>query len=265
MFYIKKFFKISSHYPFKSALFCLMTVILTMTFLHGNSFRVWFWDYYGKLPFYPSFYALYTTSENSDYIKSKLLALPDIEKVEFKNRYEIKNEVADNFSEMGLTTDLVDFDYSILRIYLDKRTSEKTFNLLKEYLQRLVKDKNIIFTKISNEKDLEITYKNDFMDVLKKMGMTPLYVVSFLFWFLAFFIWIPDVKKFSYILENYQRRSFVFSKIFITGTALITLIVLIPSLLLMGSFHHNYLLIIGFYLIMGFLMNRIKYEFSEKS
>ena len=184
----------------------------------------------------------------------KLNDLPGIKKVQLVKVNQIDKKMGDLISELDLNKKIFGTKYIGLKIFFEKRLSIKGRDLIKKYLSRFVGHYNVVIGKTISEKN----YKEKKEESDKRVNrifwlfnicpITILWIVSF--WFLS-----KNVKKRSYLIENYQRKKNVHLKTLLVGIISLFL----GSFVVLMSFgvvnYTNSILILLFFISSSFLLN----------
>lgn len=176
----------------------------------------------------PFFYALIDDRENQSRIARKLRALPGVKRVDLLSSKSITSKASEVIKNVGvgLDSDLLNLDYSGLKIVFVKEVSMRSINLIRDYLNRLVGKKNITMggVKEPHSNKLKIS---DVLVFLKSWGSSLTLTILFVMWVTIFFLFENTLAHNSYLIENFQRRKNVSVKMLTAGLVSIVLASLI--------------------------------------
>lgn len=170
----------------------------------------------------PYFHALLSDKENQYRISRKILALPGIKKVSVLSSEKLQEEVSNLLDEIDsqLVSNLFDFNFVGLKVVFKKTLQERSQKLIREYLIRLAGEDNITLGAIRTD-DLYAKKHGYLVAVLKKWGGLFLVFVFSILWMIALYGFSGELRKHSYLIEQFQRRNYVAFKIISTGLVLV--------------------------------------------
>lgn len=220
MFYLKQFFKIIRENSLKGFLFLLISISFVLIIGNWKFVKEKILDLYPDYMKGPSFYALISSSEDYLNIQRKLISLPGISSARILER-ELVNKQAEkiiknfqlNDQEMGT------LDFIGLEVMFDKNINERGQELIRNYLIKLAGENNITIGKINYlpERDnIKVL-----MDYINDVGVWVIGLLFSVFWIFSLVIFKKEVKKASYLIEQFQRKSLVEFKILFSGIILI--------------------------------------------
>jgi hypothetical protein len=218
MFYLKSFWKTVLQNPFRGLFFVLFSTALFLGILaKGNLDK----NIFSKVSLSGQesfFYALIDDKENQARIARKLRALPGVKTVEIltSNSINVKaTEVIKNVG-LGLSAELMNLDYSGLKIIFMKKISFRSIKLIRDYLNRLVGKKHITMGGIKAPKENQVKLSG-ILKFIKSWGATGLLVILFFLWTVSYFQFGESLSETAYLIQNFQRRNQVAVKMLIFG------------------------------------------------
>jgi len=173
---------------------------------------------FAKKDYFSYFYVLMSSSENHEDVVRKLRDLAEIKQIETLNQAVIAKEVKKILSELDVNTlsPMLNLEYVGFKIIFGLKTSIRSQQLVREYVERLVDKKNLILgdikDNISEKKDQE-----DFL-IQKSHFIYPSILLMVIGLWLVFFISLKKtLSRIAYLVEQYQRRRQVLLKTLLIG------------------------------------------------
>jgi hypothetical protein len=172
----------------------------------------------------PYFNALISKDINLNSISRKIKSLPGVKRVKHIKIVDAKAELGKLNKELksSVLDRLKSVKYSTLTVELTKNLKNKSQNLIKEYLARLVGKDSLTISKIKyprqNQQSESIVDK-----VLKNIDYIVIGSLSFM-WILLLIAIVKKNASFFFLLEKFQRKSFIKEKSIALGVGLIVVI-----------------------------------------
>lgn len=243
MFYLKNFFKSVLSSKGSGILFCVLTLSLSVGVFYRVGVNETVTKSIQKIGERPHFYSLVSKKENVARIKRRLHELPGVYSVKILKGKFLQNEVQKLLK--GLDVDenlsLKAFDYQGLKIVFNKNLKTRSQKLIRNYLTKLVGDRFITLGNIKSSKK-----KNRLLDpivsFMKDWSFDILLGLALVGWIGTLFSFQRELNKASYLIEQYQRRTFVALKSYCIGVS----ILFIASFIILSSL--NFLKISGSFL-----------------
>lgn len=172
----------------------------------------------------PYFYALVSGKENHLRLSRKLGELPGVALVSVLDKNEINTKVGEILESLGLDsgTGMFDFDYAGLKIIFKEGISDRSQDLIRDYLVRLAgKDK--VTLGVTKDNDNIIKKHNATLLSFKRWGAVLTIALIFTLWVSSAFSFGKKLKEMCYIVESFQRKERVGLKVYLTGFVIISL------------------------------------------
>jgi hypothetical protein len=156
------------------------------------------------------FHALVDGRQNHSRISRNLLELPMVVGVDLLSREDIASEVNQILGNLSTTlgASALNLDYTGLKVYLDPTTSESSRELVRDYLVRLAGESNITLGALVRSVQTQAAFSVKYIDY-------ALYIVALFFWAMMMRLFISELAKQSYLIEQFQRRDRVALKIYL--------------------------------------------------
>lgn len=181
----------------------------------------------------PYFNALISKDVNLNSISRKIKSLPGVKRVKHIKTVDAKAELGKLNSELksSVLDRLKSVKYSTLTVELTKNLKIKSQNLIKEYLGRLVGQESLTISKIKYPRQNQ--QSESFVDqVLKNIDYIVISSLSFL-WILLLIAIIKKNASYFFLLEKFQRKSFIKEKSIAVGVGLLV------AVSTLGNFYFN--------------------------
>ena len=220
MFYIIQFFKIIKENFLKGISFFLVSASFILVVGNWTVLKDRILDLYPDYMKGPSFYALISSGQDYLNIQRKLISLPGISSVKILEKETLKNQTEKIMKNFQLANEDVGiFDFIGLEVMFDKNINDRGQELIKNYLTKLAGDNNITMgkTTIPPEKD----NIKSIMDFINQGGWWAVSLIFSFLWIFSLLIFKKEVKKSSYLIEQFQRKSLVELKILFSGLLII--------------------------------------------
>lgn len=174
----------------------------------------------------PYFNALISKKMQVDGILRRMKKLPGVIAVDKPSNDQIKTEIEKIKKVFGgdIIRSLASVDYTKIRISLETGIKKKSYELIKEYLQRLVGTTSITMGEIKYPHQAQVKLKG-FLG--KFLNLINVYTLSILggIWFVSLILFARPLISHAYIIEKFQRKNLVGLKIGLLGMS--TLLVLL--------------------------------------
>ena len=186
MFYLNLFWKTVTQNPFKGVFFVLFTMSLFFGILSKNQIDKQIFSNISLSGQESFFYALLDDKENQARIARKLRALPGVKKVDILTSNSINKKATEviNNVALGLSSELINLDYSGLKIVFMSKISSRSISLIRNYLNRLVGKKHITMGGVKEPQKNQVKLSG-VLHFVKSWGATLSLVAFFLLWFLS--------------------------------------------------------------------------------
>ena len=178
------------------------------------------------------FYALISSRHGAGELQRKLVSLPGIEKIQILDSQNIEKKAQTLLSahDLHFPKELSQMSYFGLKVVLSEKIRPRAQQLIRDYIVRLVRDKDVILGNVKNFGPTQKT--SQFLKWIRWAGSSLALAVSFVFWFFAG-IWIlGPIKKMAYVVENFQRRCHVAVKTYLMACFIVVGMGIVLSLLM---------------------------------
>lgn len=221
MFYLKNFFIAIFDQKVKGLAFILLSLGLTFSLLQRSEVKNLF-SFSQKIIQKPYFNALLPSSNEARTIAQRLEKLPGVEEVKI-----IKHELdKSSFKAMGVSFSneviegVFSQDFQTIKVVLENNLELRSQNLIKEYLGRLMGDRDVTISEVKLPQKIELK-QNDPSIWVDNYG--DIYIIGLLgvLWLFSCYGIINYIQVKSYLIEKFQRKSEVAMKTFLVGASLI--------------------------------------------
>ncbi len=223
MFYLSNFFKSFFHHPARGIVFVLATVLFVGSAFVTTKVEKSLLKGVAKMEKGASFFALIDSKENNSRVARKLRELPGVEKVKVLSKSDVSSSLDELLKTLnvGVSRDLIDLSFSGLQIEFQKGLPQRSQNLIRDYLTRLVGADKLTMGAVNRESS-DVKKKRGSFAVMIRTYLGPI-ITAFagLFWFVLFIIFRKDFIRSTYLAEQFQRRSNVPAKTLTAGFALL--------------------------------------------
>ncbi len=218
MFYLNNFFQNIKNNPVWGGLFTVTSLILLVGALNFSSLEKSVFNETTNYTSGPYFHALISGAENHKRISRKLTELPGVSRVELLGESDIQSQVTKVLSNLDLDMKIesMDLDYAGLKVIMDKNLQERSQNLIRDYLVRLVGSSKLTLGAVKAISKAE-QIKNQLFSQFKEWGITVVSLASFIIWGLIAIVFSTKVQQSSYLIEKFQRRNKVGLKVMLAG------------------------------------------------
>ena len=242
MFYLKEFYQLFRANRLLSIifLFSIMGIVISVTQKEEINYQL---TKAQSIKLLPYFNALIQNGTNIEKIQRKMSDLPGVSTVKLLDHSAVSKEVKklQQRFDKDLLNELSSLKLQRIKVELESGLLEKNQNLIKEYLARLVGKESITIGAVKRPSQF-LKRKETFQQKIMKWG--DIYIISFFsaLFLMSIFLIQGRLNKQSYIIEKFQRKKYVKTKImfagasFAMGTALILNISLFKSITVMAIF-----------------------------
>jgi hypothetical protein len=223
MFYLNNFFKSFFHFPVRGVIFILATVLFVGSAFVTTKVERSLLKGVAKMEKGASFFALIDSKENNSRVARKLRELPGVEKVKVLSKADVSSSLDELLKTLnvGVSRDLIDLSFSGLQIEFHKGLPQRSQNLIRDYLTRLVGADKLTMGAVNRESQ-DLKDKRGSFAVMIRTYLGPILTAfAGVFWFVLFIIFRKDFIRSSYLSEQFQRRSNVPAKTLAAGFALL--------------------------------------------
>ncbi|WP_044557609.1 SPFH domain-containing protein [Halobacteriovorax marinus] len=220
MFYLSNFFLNIKNHPFWGGLFAMTSIFVLACAINFTSIEESVFATNSSYSTGPYFHALISGQENHKRISRKLTELPGVNRVEILGEAEIQDQVSKVLSnlDLGMEMEEMNLNYAGLKVILDKSLQERSQNLIRDYLVRLVGSSKLTLGAVKAISKAE-ELKNQVFTQFKEWGITVVSIACLVIWSLISIVFSSKVQQSSYIIEKFQRRNKVGLKVMLTGMA----------------------------------------------
>ncbi len=171
------------------------------------------------------FYALLDNKENQARIARKLRILPGVKQVELLSEKSVSTmteEIIKNIN-IDLNSELERLNFSGLKIIFTKDISSRSIDLIRDYLTRLVGGQQLTMGGVKKPIKNQIKISK-MLSSIKLWGGSFFILIIFLIWGVSFFQFQSVLLKRSYLIERFQRRTYVDLKVLSSGLAAMSIL-----------------------------------------
>ncbi len=221
MFYLKEFFKIARNQFVLFGLFLTTTFLILLLSINMTTIRKSLLSV-NKGDSKPYFNAMIAKDMRVDGVVRKMKQLPGVDSIKLIQSSHVKKELEKIKSEFGsdVLDELSTLKSKNLKIFLENGISEKSFTLIKEYMERLVGGNAVTVSSIKKPRRAGMTL--GFTKYLNHINFYTLAVLAGL-WLFSLILMAKTIHTKAFIIEKFQRKSSVSQKIAFCGLAVIVL------------------------------------------
>jgi len=223
MFYLSNFFKAFFHNPLRGFVFVIATMAFVASAFVTTKVENSLMKGIAKMERGASFFALIDSRENNNRVARKLRELPGVNKVKVLSKAHVSSSLDELLKTLnvGVSRDLIDLSFSGLKIEFQKGLPQRSQNLIRDYLTRLVGVEKLTMGAINRE-SMEAKKKRGSFSVMIKTYLGPIVTATAgIIWFILFLIYRKDFIRTSYLSEQFQRRTNVPAKSLASGFLLL--------------------------------------------
>lgn len=226
MFYLKEFLKSIGDSPIRGASFLLLTCLFSLSLTH----RPWIARSIEKITpekmVNPYFVAVIDGTVNIEKIKNVLAGLPGVVTVDDKesdrSRSKLNALVGQLGEEYKLDTTMMNFQS--IRIILSPSLSAESLEFVRNQVVKMSGKEHVNATDIKYPEVTQVMNAHPFYEFLVKAGDWGVIAILGLMWVISYWICYDVFRSRSYIIEKFQRKKLVASKILATGLGFVFLI-----------------------------------------
>jgi hypothetical protein len=218
MFYLANFWKTILQNPFRGLSFVTFTILLFVGVLSKQHIDTKVFSQISMTGQESFFYALLDDKENQARIARKLRALPGVKKVTILTSNSINSKASEVIKNVGLgiSAELMNLDYSGLKIVFMQKISIRSINLIRDYLNRLVGEKHITMGGVKEPRKNQAKLSG-ILSFVKSWGALFSLIAFFFLWLISYMQFGESLSKNAYLIENFQRRNQVAVKMLVLG------------------------------------------------
>ena len=236
MFYLKQFFSIIKKTPVLGMSFIVLTLVMIVGIGQQDN---WEKIVFNSMPNHaegPYFHALIPGKENYQRVTRKLRDLPGVSMVKILEKNQIKSQVSNIIGNLGMdvSSELFDLDYAGLKVIFKNGLQSRSQNLIRDYLGRLVGSSKVTLGAIKSQ-DEAVKNRVQLLQLFKNWGGILLTFVVCSFWLITTVLFTQEIRKTSYIVEQFQRKTNVAFKTFLSGVLVLVGTGMICSMVLGNS------------------------------
>ncbi|MCK5072417.1 MAG: hypothetical protein KAQ98_03260 [Bacteriovoracaceae bacterium] len=178
------------------------------------------------------FHTLVSSKENHSWLSRKLILLPEVKYVHTLPREKIVGEVKNILEnlDVGGLENILELDYVGLKVVFEKTVSDRTQNLVREYMGKLVGKDKLMMGAIKKTATLD-SGPRKLLSGIGAWFYPALLGVVFIFWLFSLWSFSYRTVEVSYIIEQYQRKTNVSAKIMLTGFLSVVVFSIVPTCL----------------------------------
>jgi hypothetical protein len=262
MFYLEQILKFIRKNLFIGTMFILTSILFLTVFVNQKTFDQTILKNAPLVGVNDYFYSLLDKKENPNRIARRIRKLPGVAKVEIIQNKQIKSEALRVLDELKETKLANEFESSQigLKIEVKKGISKRSVELMRDYLLRLVGEDKITVGAVvsqSSKENLYLSWKDNIMAKARGISLVLLALV----WVVLWTVVKKNLLKWSYILQEFQRRDKVELKLVSTLLAISILLGVIVSYIIGPQDYRNLFTVIGFaFLLTLFSSRKLKWK-----
>ena len=215
---------------FKAHLFLLLTVVMAISSLAyfpvnrllQAQFRI-------ERPL-PYFHALVSGHRAMSEVKRQLSSLPGVNSIKARKTAHLQEQARVLLSDLGLEELHQSQAYQGIQVFLNPALRARSYELIKEYLVRLLGKSKITFSALKYPAVATLKKRESSIRFLYQWGYPLLLTVFGLLWLLSFLAISADFQRYCYVIEQYQRRKRVAFKIITSGLLMVMILALLGVL-----------------------------------
>jgi hypothetical protein len=220
MFYLGLFFKSFKDHLFVSFSFSLFTLAITLFITNSTLVKHKLMGLYPKYLKGPHFHALINDQVDNQVIKNKLLKISDVKKVKIISEQKLEEQTLKILDQLNFgKNDGFNQRYSGLHVVLSRNISPRRLKLIRDYLKRLAQEDNITLGP-THKNVIDKNFKK-FFDLFSGYGEFIIFFFLLLPWLLSLFYFQKKIQNTSFLIEEFQRKKAVKSKIILSGSIFI--------------------------------------------
>ena len=226
MFYLKEFFKIFEDSPFKGASFVFLTSLLAISLTHREWINHLVVQITPEKMVHPYFVAFLEGSSNLTQLQNVMKEFPGIISVQKRDSSESKLKIMKLVSKLGKGYGLDEklMNHHSLKITLNPSLSRESLEFVRSQMIKLGKKNNLNASDIKYPELTKEMQAHPFYQFIEKAGDWGLIFILTFFWAVSYLLCYPYFRSRSYLIEKFQRKKNVSSKILSTGMGLILIL-----------------------------------------
>lgn len=224
MFYLKEFLKIFRSNFLVSMLLCLSIFGAVTTALQKDIISQKL-SLNAQSEIIPYFNALIHSGDGLESVRRKMKQLPGVRDIKFPKEKKISAEVSylkENFDE-SLISELAVMNFKRIKVELDNGIEVKNQNLIKEYLLRLVGQDSVTIGSIKTPRKIEIS-NNKALFNITTWAESYLLIFFMVLFTICLILLKKPINNHSFIIEKFQRKKDVNTKLILVGCSAIFLL-----------------------------------------
>jgi len=227
MFYLNHFFKTLLMKPLCFCLWSLSLVGLAFTLLFEAPLTKSITHLTNVKIDNPHFYAMIPGEEGLGYLQRKLSTLPGVKRVGIVSEKVLSKKIEGLMGDLSGDESLDSFStsFAAIDVIMAKGLKKRSQNLIRDYLKRVSSNKEITLGPVIRSSSKK--KGNTFLGFFQQYFLLFLAVGSFLLYIASNALFLKELRKQSFLVENFQRKSLVFSKSFSSGQTPIMLALII--------------------------------------
>ena len=222
MFYINLFIQNVRRHPVWGSAFVSTTILMILCAMNFSSIESYIFKSSHSLDGGPSFHALISGDQNHQRISRKILELPGVQRISLSSKEEIQTQVKSVLAgvDFQMKIDDLDLDYVGLKVSLEQGLQPRSQDLIRDYLVRLVGAENVTLGAVKSISRSQLL-KNQIFSTFREWGVLVVSLSFVVIWGLIAVGFSVQVKKSSYLIEKFQRRTKVGLKVMLISTMII--------------------------------------------
>lgn len=207
MFYLNNIFHLLKHFPIRLLALTAFTIVLVLGSSQKERVEKVIGSEFEKKENHSYFYTLISAKENYDRLARKLKVLPGVHKVKIMKKESVTKQIKDILGRIDVDAPMgiVDLDYAGLKVIFEKNLHSRSQNLIRDYINRLIKPENLTLGNIKNPSKEKS--RKESLNWLTKWGFWSFFGMLAVLWSFLFFSILSPLLRESYLVEQYQRRT----------------------------------------------------------
>ena len=165
----------------------------------------------------PHFFAMIPSEESLGYLQRKLATLPGVKKVKKVSSQVLNKKINGLIGQLKDSDTLSDVssEFFAIDVVMTRDLKVRSQNLIRDYLKRITSSKELTLGPIIQGKGKKKS--NNILGYIKNYSLLIVSVLSFALYIFSNVFLLKELRKQSFLVENYQRKKEVFSKAFSSG------------------------------------------------
>ncbi len=263
MFYLVEFLKIMKTHIVLSSLFLVSTLGLVLVGSQYNTVYSRVLSKNSKEISGPYFSALIDKKMQLDGVIRRVQNLPGVVKVEVSSEKQLKSEVQKLQSTFGheFVNNLTTLNMKNMKILLDVGIKDRSFTLIKEYIERLVGKKEVTIGALKYPETNKRKTNKELDSILSYLNVYGLIILGAL-WLISFILMVKLIHSKAFIIEKFQRRTLVAFKMVYSGLGTIIVLGTLGHYFLLGDIDYVLsLVVLGMLAVSAILIKMIPKKF----